>query len=182
MALTPIRRVGSTSLYYVAQADFIGVEVAPTGSTDHRGFNEALDWTVRLGDVLEQEHYTNGVHSTLRIPRAIVVGGYHDVLGYSEFWGSYVQSTAGAVTYGNAAVTLAAGGGAGQITVTLATAMPSSTYRVVDMAYGGSGNRVFVNLTSITSTTVFSLTRWEGGSFSTAAATHGDFAVAVYDG
>jgi hypothetical protein len=181
VTLTPIRRVGSTSPQTYAQGDFIGTETSPTGLTDHRGFNEVADWTVRAYETLLIEHYDNGVHNSLRVPRALIIGNWDGAL-YTTTFQCYAQSTAGVVTIGTTAATLARPV-AGEITVTLAHALPSSAYRIKDISVStaNAGPRVHVYLVSITSTTVFRLRRWEGDPFDSMVATDGDFAVAVYD-
>jgi hypothetical protein len=102
VSLSPIEKPGSSSLLLNADGDFIGVEAAPTGNTDHRGINEGLDWTVRGYLALIKEHYANGVHNTLRVPRALLLGIY-DGTAYTLSYISYVQDTSGVVTMGLAA-------------------------------------------------------------------------------
>lgn len=181
MSLYPIQRVGTTSPQNYAQGDFIGTEASPTGLTDHRGFNELTDWVTRAYDTVITEHYDNGVHSTLRVPRAVIQANW-DGVAYTSTFRSYAQSTAGVVTLGAGAATMT-NPVAGEIVVTLAHALPSATYRIKDMcvASDNTGPRVHLYLVSLTSSTVFRLRRWEGDPFDSMAATDGDFAVAVYD-
>jgi hypothetical protein len=68
------------------------------------------------------------------------------------------------------------------IQVTLGAAMPSSTFGIVDLSMvTATEAKVFVQLQSITSTTVFTLQRWAGPEFTVLALAHGGVAFAVYD-
>lgn len=184
MALTPIQVVGGTALLRVAERDFVGVEANPTGLTDHRGVNEGFDWTKRAGDIFQIEHDAYGLHDTLRVARAVLLLTY-DGSAYTVHAPSYLQNTTGTVVRGSACVAAIATPGAGQVGITLAAALPSTSYLVKDLTGCVDWTtevmeQVNVNLLSITSTTVFSVTRWAGTSFSTATQAHGRIAVGVY--
>lgn len=188
MSLTPIRRLGSSSPYLVAGGDFIGVEAAPTGSTDHTGLNEAARWTIDVRATVDVEHYAEtGVHNTIRVPRALIVAFWNGSTYEVTADGSFCQDTSGNVTRGTAAAALSRVAD-GQIDVTLAHAMPSATYRIKDATfglndagYGINATRVHVLLESLTSSTVFRIKRYEDPDFATLAAADGSFTIAVYD-
>lgn len=97
MPLRPILRPGAThhsELLLVTARDFIGVQ---TNFEDpHRGINRQTEWTRDVVEWSDEEHDRNGVHDTVRIPRAYIRAGYdgagnYEITGDSYHAGVYVR-------------------------------------------------------------------------------------------
>jgi hypothetical protein len=182
MALARMTEIGSSTPLTYGEGDFIGVEASATTSTDHTGFNEAAAFTYEFHTDLQNEHYTNGVHNSLRLARGVLAATW-DGTNYVVGAKSYVQTTAGVVTRG--------GGfsinrlGAGDLTITLTNAVTAGPTMVVDLTtmYEDSSNahyRVRVFRHTYTSTTVFNIRRYAGTTIAAMALADGPFHIMIH--
>lgn len=184
--LTPCLDFGSSSNLDVigyAARDFRGVEALAAPPTDRRGFNEEAEWTGRAEVALTTEHTAAGVHSTLKIARAILVLQWDGTTGagsYTARSSSYSLGTSGS------AVATVVRDAVGEVTITLADAMPSTymvpyslTEEFLNPADFANRTRVRCYCKLITSTTVFTVWRW-AGTLGALAKADGDMVLAIY--
>lgn len=185
----PIQRFGSTDLLLYRERDYYGVEQPAAALSDYRGPNEIFDWTRRARSAALVEHYGNGVHNTLKIARALLVINCNPgSTTYSFDPSSYIQSTTGLIQTG-AAVGSIARTGVGALTITLAYAMPSINYGLLDFTcpywttdYNQQNitqwSRVW--LRARTSTTAFTVRRYSWTSFAAQALSDGFMRFAIH--
>jgi hypothetical protein len=164
--------------------DIYGVQAAPvTTADDMRGPNEEFRFLRDAFDFATVEHDANGIHDTLQIARALLDvtwnagASAYEVSGHSYLLGTHEH---------DGVIATVADGAAGEITVTLATALPSATkYAVVDLTgclYDATDTMLFTRtqLMTKTSSTVMALRRWEGATVGTMAQAHGDFRILIH--
>lgn len=162
-----------------------GVQAAPVGTSDDmRGINEDIRFLRDAYDWALVEHDANGVHDTLQIARGLLIVEYDDnlaaytVQGQSYLLGTHEHEAPGLFTIASASP--------GEITVTLATALPSATaYGVADLSpslYDATDNFLFVRtqLRARTSASIFTLRRWSGTTVAGLALADGPFRIAIY--
>lgn len=190
LPLLPTLTVGATTprasnvQAYVDGATY-GVQAAPVGTSDDmRGINEDIRFLRDAYEWATDEHDVNGVHDTLQIARGMLLVEYdanlaaYTVLGQSYLLGTHEHEAPGLFTIASASP--------GEITVTLATALPSATaYAVADLSpsiYDGTDNFLFVRtqLRARTSASVFTLRRWEATTVAGLALADGPFRILIY--
>lgn len=190
LPLLPALTVGTTTptssnLLAYLDGQTYGVQAAPVGTSDDmRGINEDFRFLRDAYDWAMVEHDANGVHDTLQIARGLLIVEYDDnlaayaVQGHSYLLGTYENEAPGLFTISSAS--------AGEITVTLATALPSATaYAVADLSgsiYDSTDNFLFVRtqLRARTSASIFTLRRWQATTVGGLALADGPFAILIY--
>ena len=190
LPLLPTLTVGATTpsannVQAYVDSQTYGVQAAPVGTSDDmRGINEDFRFLRDAYDWALVEHDVNGYHDTLQIARGLLIVDYdanlgaYAVQGQSYLLGTYENAAPGLFTIASASP--------GEITVTLATALPSATaYSVADMSearYDATDNFLFVRtqLRARTSASIFTLRRWEATTVGGLALADGPFRIAIY--
>ena len=189
LPLKPILTVGTTivrpdNTQEYLDGDAYGVQApAVTTADDMRGPNEEFRFLRDSFEFATVEHDANGVHDTLQIARAFLDVSWD--VGASAYIVSDHSYLLGTHQHLGAVATVA-DGAAGEITITLAAALPSATkYAFIDLTgciYDPTDNMKFTRtqLMTKTSSTVMALRRWEGATVAAMALAHGDFRVLIY--
>lgn len=190
LPLLPVLTVGATTpsaanVQAYLDGQTYGVQAAPVGTSDDmRGINEDFRFLRDAYDWHMVEHDASGVHDTLQIARGLLIAEYDDnlaayaVQGQSYLLGTHENEVPGLYTIASASP--------GEITVTLAAALPSATaYAVADLSgslYDATGNFLFVRtqLRARTSSSAFTLRRWESTTVGGLALANGPFAILIY--
>lgn len=179
--LYPIQELGSTDVLRYAVRNVRGVEPHTASPSDRSGFNEEAEFTARVDRALRTEHTAGGIHTGWKFPCANLIinwdGSSYSVDNESEDRG---------VRHGDTSIATLTPGVAGEVTITLTTALPSATINVAGIYTArprlGATTHTIVKtvLRSVTSTTVFKVWRWQGTAITSLALTDGAFNIAVW--
>jgi hypothetical protein len=165
--LDPMHLLGSADPLYYAELDYAGLEtlgwsVAPA---DFSGFNEIVRFSRDSYDWLLVEHFANGVHKTLKIAKAVIYLNYTGSPGLLGTYAvstdlSYLQDTAGGYLEATTLVATLVRLGAGQVQVTLSSAVASTGYQIQDLTPGVAVKPVYTAGTGVTTSSAAYARSW----------------------